>query len=333
MGLIDSLQSWLGGGPRRLGAQPCPPEADILKYTEKHLATNARARLEQHFAGCQDCRELLVLLARFSDEEVTQQPPLSSADIQQQTARIIQLIEANENRKAAPSGQPVPVPQPGWAERLRMPMAVAAAVIVCALIVGGIQLMRSTPPTESAKHSLALAMKDERRSATRISGGFEYSSYASTRGSNDSPEFHLKLALSQLKSAENETAPAEMRQMLARAYLAFDRPEHARQAQMILESLLARGPETAEISNDLGVAQFQLQNYDAAIARFNRALELNSAYAEALFNRALAKESALRYSEAKHDWEQFINSTTDANWKAEAERHLNALSNYSKLLP
>jgi tetratricopeptide (TPR) repeat protein len=325
MGLIDSMQDWLGGRQSRGSVQPCPPEADILNYQENHLPAKARVRLEQHFAACQDCRELLVLLVRFPAEEIAQQPPLSNAEIQQQTARVIQLVEASERRKAVrgASNQPSPAPQPVWVFRYWAQLA-TAAVMVCALVIGGLYLMRREPVTESARQSLALAMKDERRSAARLSGGFDYSPYRSTKGSDDSPDFHLKLAVNQLKSAESDNAPVEMRQMLARAHLAFDRPEHARQAQAILESLIGRNVQTAEVFNDLGVAQFQLQRHDEAIASFSRALEINPAYTEALFNRALAKESAMRYSEAKPDWEQFINSPTDAKWKAEAERRLTA---------
>lgn len=324
MGLIDSMQVWLGGRQSRGSAQPCPPEADILNYKENHLPAKARARLEQHVAACQDCRELLVLLARFPEEEIAQQPPLSSAEIQQQTARIIQLVEADERRKAARAAghQPSPVPQPGWVFRYGAELGVAA-VMVCALVIGGLYFVtHNESPTQSARQSLALAMKDERRSATRISGGFDYSPYKATKGSDDSPDLHLKLTVGQLKSAESDNAPVEMRQMLARAHLAFDRSEHARQAQAILDSLIGQGVQTAEVFNDLGVAQFQLRHYDEAIASFSRALEIDTAYTEALFNRALAKESAVRYSEAKRDWEQFINLTTDANWKAEAEQHL-----------
>src|ERR1044071_3215576 len=107
MGLIDLLPDWLGGRQMRASASACPPEAEILKYKENRLAANTRARLEQHFAAWQDCRELLVLPARVPEEEITAQPPLSNAEIQQQTARIIQLIEADERRKAtsAPTGQ------------------------------------------------------------------------------------------------------------------------------------------------------------------------------------------------------------------------------------
>jgi len=327
MGLIDSLQAWLGSKQRRAGT-PHPPEADILKYKENRLPTEARSRLEQHFAACQDCRQLLVLLARFPEEEIAQQPPLSSAEIQQQIAKVIQFIEADERRKAGASdGQARPVPQLGWAYRYRPQFAVAM-VFVCALVIGGLYLVtHREPATESARHSLELAMKGERRSPARLSGGFDYSPSKSTRGSDDSPEINLKIALRQLESAENDNAPVEMRQMLARAYLAYYRDDKARKAQTILEALLSRGVQNTEVYNDLGVAQFQLQNYDAAIASFSRALEIDPGYAEALFNRALAKESAAQYLDALRDWEQFLNSTTDAKWKAEAERRINDLSN------
>ena len=332
MGLIDSLSNWLGGR-QRTGARPCPPEADILSYKENNLSKQARTRLEQHIAACRDCRELLVLLVRFPVETITQQPPLSEAEIQQQTARVIQLIEADERRQAARNadGQTVPAPQPGWVFRYRSQF-VAASVMVCALVVGGLYfMMPGEPATESARQSLTQAMKDQRYSQARLSGGFDYSHYNSTRSSGDLPDLHLQIAVNQLKAAESDSAPVEMRQMLARAHLAFNLPEHARQAQAILESLQARGVQTAEVFNDLGVARFQLKSFDAAIAAFTRALEINPAYAEALFNRALAKESAARYPEAKLDWEQFINSTTDANWKDEAGRHLAGLSNSSGL--
>src|SRR5207253_9547025 len=277
---------------------------------------------------------LLVVLARFPEAELAELPPPSSAEVQQQTARVLQMIEASEGRKAAPAtGKETDLARHhGWAYRLRMPLA--AGLVICAVIVGGIYLMtRSQPASDAARQSLAQAMKDERRSAARFSGGFDYSPYVATRGSNDSPDIHRNRALGELRAAESADASTELRQMLARAHLAFDRPEHARQAQTILAALRARGVETAELFNDLGVAQFQLQSYDAAIASFSRALEISPAYGEALFNRALAYESAARDSEARRDWQQFLGSATDAKWKAEAERHLAALSSTSTLFP
>jgi hypothetical protein len=330
MGLIDKIQTWLRGGASH-AAQACPAEADLLNYTEGRLTPPERARLERHFATCHDCRELLVLLARFPQEEIAQ-PPLSAAEIQQQTARVLQYVEADERRKTErPTPEPaVAAPQGGWAWRFGTQFT-AAGLLIVALVIGGLYLITRPPsPTESARQSLQLAMKDERRCAARLSGGFAHSPYAATRGTDDSPDLHLRVAAGQLKDIDSETAPTEQRQMLARVYLAFDRAEYTRQALTILESLRTRGVQTAEVFNDLGVAQFQLQNYDAAIASFDQALKVNPQYSEALFNRALAKEGAARYPEARRDWEQFINSPSDAKWKAEAERRLDRLSNYSE---
>ena len=298
-------------------------------------ARQRRTRLEPHFAACHDCRELLLLLTRFPEEEIAAQPPLSAAEIQQQTARVFQYVEADERRRAerAADNLPLPVQRPGWAFRHRAQLA-TATVVICALVVVGRYVITSPEsPTESARQSLALALKEERRSRTRLSGGFQYAPFEGTRGEADSPDFHLRLAVSQLKAGESESAPTEMRQMLARAHLAFDDPDHVRQAQAILESLRSRGVETAELFNDLGVAQYQLWNYGAAVDYFNRALAINPAYAEALFNRAYAEEGAGRIEDAKRDWEAFINSTADPKWKAEARQRLDLLSSSSQMIP
>lgn len=324
MGLIHSLQTWLGRKPSRAGGS-CPTELDVLQYTENRLPAKARAGLDLHFAACQDCRELLAVLARFPEKEIVEQPALSSAEIQQQTARVIQLFDESE-RRGTTGDRVVLGPRTGWAVRYRSQLA-PAAVVIFALLVGGVYLTASREPaTDSARHSLAMAMKGERRSPARLSGGFDYSPNApQTRGPDDSPEFRLNLALSQLRSAESDSAPIAARQMLARAHLAFNNFDHAQQAQAILESLRAGGVQTAEVFNDLGVAQFQLGSLDAAIASFSQALEINPAYGEALFNRALAEQRDRRYEDARRDWEQFRNSTADEGWKAEAESHLTGL--------
>src|SRR5689334_18952882 len=155
MGLIDSLRAWLGSKQRRANAL-CPPEADILKYKENHLPTKTRSVLELHFANCQDCRELLVLLARFPEAEIAELPPLSSAEIQQQTARVIRLFEENEGGKVAASNRPSRWwHRQGWAYRHRAQFA-AMAVMVCALVIGVTYLIASRESaSEAARQSLA----------------------------------------------------------------------------------------------------------------------------------------------------------------------------------
>jgi tetratricopeptide (TPR) repeat protein len=330
MRLIDSLKSWIGGGPPQTGSQTCPQEIEILKYVEKKLSAKGQARLENHFADCNDCRDLLALLARFSPEELKQQTPLSEAEIQQQTATYIQAAQSAKPRRTPDaSNRPVrPVPQPAWSFRFTM-ATVAAMAVIGALAIGAYWMMHRESALDSARGSLALALKDGRRSQAYLSGGFPYSTYHSTRGATDSPDLYLKLAVNQLQAAENENAPVEMRQMLARTYLAYNHVEQAQKARNILQSLLAHGVQTADVFNDLGIAQLQLQKNDEAIASFNRALEINSAYAEALFNRALAKNAQGDYSGAKHDWQQFVQISTDDKWKAEALANIDSLANYS----
>jgi tetratricopeptide (TPR) repeat protein len=324
MGLLDTIRTWLGGRSSD-AAQACPLEADLLNYKEGRLTPPQRARLERHFAACHDCREVLGLLARFPEEAIAQ-PPLTAAEIQQQTAHVLQYVEADQHRQTERATDKAAIASPRRIWGLGYAQFTVAGLLIAALVIGGLYVVTRPSATESAQQSLQLAMKDERRSAVRLSGGFAHSPYNETRGPDDSSDLHLRVALGQLKDIDSETAPVEQRQTLARVHLAFDIPEHARQALEILESLRARGVQSAELFNDLGVAQFQLQNNDAAIASFDQALSVNPKYSEALFNRAFVKYSAARYPEARRDWEQFINSTSDAAWRAEAEQRLSELS-------
>jgi tetratricopeptide (TPR) repeat protein len=99
-----------------------------------------------------------------------------------------------------------------------------------------------------------------------------------------------------------------------------------------LKNLVATGNQSPEILNDLGVAQFQLQNYDEAIASFSKALEKSPDYTEALFNRALAEQEDDRIEAAKQDWQRFIHLSSDQDWKTEAQGKLNMLNSTSKLI-
>ena len=335
MSLIDSLQRLIGRRNRAGKQAPliCPNEAEILRFSENRLAKGRRAELFRHFTLCGDCRELLVFLTRFQPEELKPAETLSHEAVRQQTARILNLIEDDERKRRERPAVPAPRGDLVQARKgffLSYPQLAAVALAVFTFTVGGIYwLPRSETPEKEAMQALALSTKDERRSAARVSGELAYSPYRATRGTTDTDDLQLQRALNKLKFAESESAPTAARQMLARAYLAFDRPEHAEKARAILNQLLARGPQSAEVLNDLGVAEFQLDRDEQAIAAFTRALDQAPAYAEAIFNRALAQERARHYAEAKRDWQQFLTLSADANWKAEAERHLQSLATSS----
>jgi tetratricopeptide (TPR) repeat protein len=176
--------------------------------------------------------------------------------------------------------------------------------------------------------AMKFAVKDKRYSEPRVSGGFDYSPYAGTlRGDDEGSDSVLFERVEiKAKAAARDTSDASARLMAARSHLIRGDSNEAKQALLVLEQLSKSGVETPEVLNDLGVAQFQLLNYDEAIAYFSRALAKSPIYGEALFNRALAYQRLDRRAEARKDWEQFISQSSNDGWKNEATTYLNELT-------
>jgi tetratricopeptide (TPR) repeat protein len=337
MSLIDSLYSAFGGKrPGSDSGSQCPDEAQILTYLEGKLWYRKRAKLHAHFAACDNCRSLLALLARFSNEPLESHERLPEDAVKKQAAKILAYAEADERKHGEAGRKPVkpdlkPLgPELSMGERkgffISYPQLTALALIVCAIGVGVLYFANRHERSEAAAmQQLAKALKEERRSEMRISGDFSHSRYTPTRGANDNDDLQLKRALNKLKFAEDASAPADAQLALARVHIAFGEPEHARAALDLLKHLSAGGVESADVLNDLGVAQFQLANYGESIASFSKALDKSPTFAVALFNKALAEERAGYKDEAKRDWQQFINMSSDQDWKAEAQNHLNQL--------
>ena len=325
MSLIQSFKHWIGVGEPVASSESCPQESEILKYKEGGLSSDTRRRLEGHFANCADCQELFVLIARFPEEEVSGSTTPSSAEIQQQTARILHYIEEDENRHSDAAGNdPVRPVESGWTYQNRAWLTAATAFAVILLASGGYLWISRDGAAAQAANSLALSVEKERPGLARMSGGYHYAPFGSTRGAEDPADVNLRLAKAQSSGGDDPGASAELRRIRARVLLATNDNE---KAESILKELIAAGVKDAEVYNDLGVAQYQTQKFEDAIASFSQALEKKSGYGEALFNRALAREASRRNTEAQSDWQQFINMTTDAQWKEEANRHLQALLN------
>lgn len=307
----------------------CPNEADVLAYFESRLSLRNRGHLEQHFAGCDDCRELLVALGR---ESADTHMPLSDEALREQTSKVLSLIHSDELNR----GKPEPRKQehkrptfPGFdVPYLRL---AGAALIICTIaIIAVVLLSNGQKPAEAAMQALALVVKDGRHTEARVSGGLVYSRYSVMRGAEtNDDELRLSSAISKLSFADQDTAAANDKLVLARVYLTRGTPDDLRHARTLLGQLATRGVETAEVLNDLGVAQFELNSYEDAIVYFTNALGKLPTYYEALFNRALAEERAHHNDQARQDWERFIDQSSDDNWKSEARMHLNSLNGVS----
>jgi tetratricopeptide (TPR) repeat protein len=310
---------------RLIGAKAsnCPNDADILTYSERRLSAKRRAEFERHFAKCDDCRQVLAFLGQEADEALAPLAPFTDEVVSAQTKRILAYIENDEARQTGPSKKHR-APSGFY---ISYPKLAAVALVMCAIAIAGVFLFIRPQATADAMDALRLAVKDVRYTEARISGGFDHSRYAQkTRGGDRNiDDLYFSRAENKAKAAAQATAAAKDRLVLARVHLSRGTREDARQALAILDQLSKTGIETPEALNDTGVAQFELDNYDEAIANFTKALEKSPRYDEALFNRALAEGRAHRDAEARQDWRQFLNQSSDESWKTEAETHLQSL--------
>ena len=334
---VRELFRFLAGGPPPgkepgSGRNDCPDESEVLAYIERRSPAYGRHRLDSHFADCDDCREFLALFVRASREPGEASDSFMEAsydaEVLKQSAKVLTMIKQDEFHHSQ-SERPRKRENKREGFYISLPRLALAGAVATLTVVGSLSWFIKPESVEQvAVAALGDAMKTERRTEVRISGGFEYSPHPVTRGSSPSEssadtDFHFERVFSKLKEAEKPSAPAAQRLILARAYLARNSSGDASRARTILEEVAAAsGKETAEIDNDKGVALFQLENYQAALNSFSRALEKKPDFYEALFNQALAEERLKSYSDARRDWEAFIKASTDAKWKAEAQRHL-----------
>src|ERR1044072_4636161 len=162
MSFIDSINNMFGGKK----AEPqCHPEADILNYSDGNLPGRERARLERHFITCNDCRDLLVLLAQFNDKPLESPGPLAESELRNQTAKILNLIEADERKREDYSGRII-----GTMGRERKGIFISysqlatAALFICAIGLGIFYVStRNEKPVTAAMRQLAKAMEGGRR--------------------------------------------------------------------------------------------------------------------------------------------------------------------------
>ena len=297
----------------------CPDEGDLFAYFENKLPTHKRAQVERHFAHCDDCRELLALVGRESDNTPA---PLTEVAVAAQTNKVLAYIQSDERNRSKPAQKA----HSAGGFYISYPKLASVGLVLCVIAVAVFFLLtRTQKPADAAMDALKLAVKDARYTEARVSGSLAYSRYAVTRGGGrNDDDLQFSRAIDKLKPAEQQNAPLNDRLVLARVYLARGTHEDAKRALAIVNQLAERGVETPEALNDTGVAELELNNYDDAIAYFSKALAKSPTYAEALFNKALAEERARRDRDARLDWQKFIDKSADDGWKTEAQAHLNS---------
>ncbi len=336
MKIRNALNYLTGKGGSDRGSEPgpgaghvCPEEIEILNYIENRVTEDTSAKLERHFAQCDNCRELLVLYVQLRDElaagnDAAGMPPVTDSEVEQQTAHVLAMIKEDEWRRRQTAADR---PQRRSLSGIFVTYTqLGVFAVICAIAISVVYLITKSPaPDTAAMQALASAIEKDRRIEPRISGDFSHSNYSQTRGEERKYEVQFDRALNKLKDAEQESASPKERMALARVYLARNDGKDTEDALKILRGLVDKGERSPELFNDLGVALYVQGKYKEAVIEFNKALEMSPDFDQAIFNKALAETEAGSSEEAMQDWSHFLRVAKDPQWKAEAQGRLSAL--------
>jgi len=239
----------------------------------------------------------------------------------------------------------------GWVTRLIIslqqyvntgPGLVAAGVLVVALLGFGIWRL-DLRQSEADRSLIALnaAYSQQRPTESRITQ-FNYAPFVNLRGpgTNNINEAERERAELMLLEALRKSPDAEVRHALGKVYLAKKDPDRAIEQ---FESALKNDPNNPQIYADLGAAWLEkgrnqldrtapkpesgrgMEEIGRGLEYLNKALGLDNALLEALFNKALAEQDLLMYDQAEQDWREYLKRDSTSPWSVEASKYLKLL--------
>jgi CHAT domain-containing protein len=271
----------------------CPDPETLAAFAEGRGTGHERAEIVKHLDDCDDCTTELALAL------------------------------AIENRADRPS---VARPRFGW-----RPLAAAAALLIAVAGTAWWSAARSSSRT-SLERLIALAPRTARPVEPRLSGGFAWVAWrGSPRASAEEPDAErMKLigAAGELVDRARRDRGADAQHTAGVALVMAQDPLAA------IEYLerAARERDDATGWNDVAAARYaaaaDLQRaslYPEALAAADRALALQPAMPEALFNRALILGRLKLWHEARRAWTRYLEVDPSSPWADEARSRLAAL--------
>ncbi len=281
----------------------CLLEDTLTEYLEGGLEPAVKTASEAHLVSCDHCRNRLGFYMRLLDEEIT---PEEANTLQEATARWDSKHNKDKStiRHTAFSG---------WGLRVA-----AAALILLIAGTGVWVLTRNSAQPKSAGEVVHLLLSHQRPFESRLDDE-PYLPLMLTRGTNDPGVAYGLLA------GEMARLSADSHQM-GRFYLL--QKDFAR-ALPYLETAAFQVGASAAVHNDLGVAYLEYGNASQigkAALEFRRALELDRAFAPAIFNLAMYYERSSAVTEAAAQWNRYLEVDRNSEWGREARTRLQGLS-------
>lgn len=314
-------------------ANPSPPTPDCIGDAEwldvaAGLLPEAKTReLMKHATQCGHCGPLLKNAAdAIADEATTEEEALLSS---LQSARPEwRRSMATTLRDRVQGGRSR---QSWWRPVLmrRVPAYTFAGIAAVAAIIWiGVRTLH--PP--SPEQLLAQAYSEHRTVEVRIPGA-KYAPMQAQRGAErsdfDKPQSLLRaeeLIAGSLKRSPNDPVWLQAR---ARADLLDGNYDSAIKS---LQQALESQPDSPSLLTDLGSGYFvraesagRPKDYGNAVESFGKALDKSPDDPIALFNRALACERSMLYTQAIDDWKHYLRIDPQGDWSNDVRARLAAL--------
>jgi len=278
----------------------CLTEDTLAEYLEGSLDLGMKAASEVHLISCDGCRGKLGFFMRMLNEEVDGD---EAATVQAVTDRW------NRTKREVPRRTGT---LPNWLFGL---VAIAAGFVLVVVSVRAL-LDRQAQP-KSASEIVQLLLAQHRPFEARLANE-PHLPILRTRGTDDPGIAYGLIA------GEMTKLSADSHQM-GRFYLLQKDFTHAIPYLEIADREVGAGPE---VHNDLGVAYLEGDGsrLDRAAEEFRHALDLDPAFAPAVFNLALFYERTNSADQAALQWERYLQLDPNSAWGTEAHTRLQGLS-------
>jgi hypothetical protein len=309
----------------------CPSPEEIGRFMNDELSDDDRQDIEQHLATCDHCRSQLVEIFRLSVAPITEEeqallgslPPLEISD---QVRKIMDLMPPAPEKPRVFGNvweglrhliPELAIPRPA----LGFAMVALLAVVGFFTYHGPFRDWRGQVNADAGisglKESFTMTDDDLRPSVEIPLSKFSQTHSGQGGASADSIADALRRALKW--TPENRGA----KQGLA-LYWYFGGNLTA--ADSLLRAIVAEDSLDFEAWNNLGLLAAQQEDTTAALAAFEKALQIRRDYAPAAFNRAALLQQLGRLAEAKAAWQDYLTYESKPEWIKIAQKRLAAIS-------
>lgn len=283
--IADLVSREKSAKPRKTVTQDCVSHEELTMFLNGEFPAWQQRKIEKHLAVCESCRRRLADIIRasappVSKQERTKVAALSSLNINEQLRVIENLVESkNQGRNASF----ITKLRALGSSRFFSQIAWAVVILILAIYFGLTPLRNWQASNELSKGMTLMRDTYPIARGELRPHGFQPGLF-SEQHSNSPPEKIIIIAESLQKAGVSSTNRREAKR--AQAQLLYFEGKY-QSADSLLRILLRENEQDHAAWNDLGVVAARRADTSAALAAFDRALQLAPEYEEAKYNRKI----------------------------------------------